>query len=364
MANLTHNNQPIKVVQSLDEAAWRQFVAEHPDGNIFHTPEMYQVFSKTKSCQPEVWAALDERKEILALLLPVHITLNNGLLRSIATRSIVFGGVLAEHSQRGNEALSSLLDAYKKASVRKSVFTEVRNVFPGNEIQPVLNRAAFKYEDHLNYLVHLEENSDEVFNRIGHRTQKNLRRGLKKALVEIREVQDIEELEDGYSLLKRTYLHARVPLADQSLFQAAFEVLAPRGMFMAALAAVQGVPAAVSYELLYKDVITGWYGGMDRTFTAYVPNELLMWHILRNGCEKGYRVYDFGGAGKPDEKYGVRDFKAKFGGELVCYGRNTWVPKPVLLNISKLGYSIYRNLLSLNNRQNGTKNEEPESINR
>jgi len=38
------------------------------------------------------------------------------------------------------------------------------------------------------------------------------------------------------------------------------------------------------------------------------------------------------GAGKPSEKYGVRDFKAKFGGNLVNFGRNTWIPSEMIFN--------------------------------
>jgi lipid II:glycine glycyltransferase (peptidoglycan interpeptide bridge formation enzyme) len=75
-----------------------------------------------------------------------------------------------------------------------------------------------------------------------------------------------------------------------------------------------------------------------------VPGELLMWHILKWGAENGYRTYDFGGAGNPDEKYGVRDFKAKFGGRLVCFGRNTFVHDPALLRLSTFGYSLLRRL--------------------
>ena len=41
------------------------------------------------------------------------------------------------------------------------------------------------------------------------------------------------------------------------------------------------------------------------------------------GAENGYRLCNFGGAGKRDEEYGVRDFKAKFGGELICFARST-----------------------------------------
>jgi len=41
----------------------------------------------------------------------------------------------------------------------------------------------------------------------------------------------------------------------------------------------------------------------------------------------------------------VRDFKAKFGGKLVCYGRNTWVPNRILFGLSKIGYNLYRQVI-------------------
>jgi lipid II:glycine glycyltransferase (peptidoglycan interpeptide bridge formation enzyme) len=42
------------------------------------------------------------------------------------------------------------------------------------------------------------------------------------------------------------------------------------------------------------------------------------------------------GAGKPDELYGVRDFKMEFGGEQVEYGRFLYVRKSMLYAIGKL----------------------------
>ena len=69
-----------------------------------------------------------------------------------------------------------------------------------------------------------------------------------------------------------------------------------------------------------------------------------MAYILESGSESGYRKYDFGGAGKSDEDYGVRQFKAKFGGELVNYGRNTWVPSPLIFSVTNFGYEIVQKL--------------------
>ncbi len=98
---------------------------------------------------------------------------------------------------------------------------------------------------------------------------------------------------------------------------------------------------------MYKDILYGWYNGMDRNYGRYLPNELLMWNILNWGRNNGYRLYDFGGAGKPDVEYGVREFKAKFGGTLVCFGRNTFVHAPFRLRLSTLGYELLRKFLVL-----------------
>jgi lipid II:glycine glycyltransferase (peptidoglycan interpeptide bridge formation enzyme) len=91
-------------------------------------------------------------------------------------------------------------------------------------------------------------------------------------------------------------------------------------------------------------VVYGWYGGVDRTYSGYTPNELLTWHILKWGAENGYRTYDFGGAGIPGEQYGVRDFKSKFGGQLVCHGRNLYVHSPGLLRLSTFGFKVLRKI--------------------
>jgi lipid II:glycine glycyltransferase (peptidoglycan interpeptide bridge formation enzyme) len=169
-----------------------------------------------------------------------------------------------------------------------------------------------------------------------------------------------EELSECYEVLRRTYGRARVPVADRSLFEAAFDVLWPRGMVKFVLARIGETCVAASVELVFKDTIYGWYGGVDREFVSRTPNELLMWHVLKWGAENGFRTYDFGGAGRPDEEYGVRSFKAKFGGELVCYGRNVRTHAPRRLAVGRMGYEVYRRLMSLRAANgNGTRRGDP-----
>lgn len=335
----------ITIVNTLPDEEWCDFVAHHPGGNIFHTPEMFQVFAQAEGFHPSLWAAVHDDGQIEALFLPVQVTLNN-LLRRLTTRAISYGSVLCSPSNEGYQALSLLLKTHVCKNKKSCLFTELRNVSSLENEQPLLQAQGFAYEKHLNYLIDLKRSSEEIFMSIGARTRKNIRHGLNKGEVTIREVTRSEQIDVCYKLLSQTYQAAKVPLADRSLFDAAFDLLQPKKMIRFTLAYVRDAPAAVSIELLYKDVIYGWYGGMDRAYRRYVPNELLMWHILKWGSEDGYCLYDFGGAGRPDEEYGVRDFKAKFGGELVCYGRNTYIHQPRALWLSKQGYKVMRQLFN------------------
>jgi lipid II:glycine glycyltransferase (peptidoglycan interpeptide bridge formation enzyme) len=279
----------IKIVQHLDQTQWRDFVDKHPQGNVFHTPEMFQMFAQTKGHRPTLWAALDNG-EVLALLLPVQITLRDGLLQRLTTRAVTYGSVLYKPDSTGRKALAFLLRTYARERGREALFTELRNLSDLGAVQPVLKDCGFVYEDHLNYLVDLNRPSEDIMQRISKRTRKKIRRQLRQNKVIVEEVTQREQLAAWHAVVQETY-------------------------------------------------------NRDRAYGSFYPNELLTWHILEWGAKHGYKVYDFGGAGKPDEEYGVRDFKAKFGGELVCYGRNTCVHAPFLLHLSKLGYKIHRQLI-------------------
>lgn len=332
----------MRVVQQLDEARWRSFVEQHPHGNIFHTPELFHVFTRAADQWPELWAVVDDNSEVLALLTPVQITLMKGVLRRLTRRSVVYGGALCHNTTDGLAAMYLLLQTYAEHVGGRSLFTELRNLHELGRLHRLLKGCGYTYEDHLNYLIDLNRPSSEIFGAIGPRTRKHIRKGLRDQHVEVSALTDRAELADWYRLLQKTYHNIRVPLADRTLFEAAFDLLRPRGMALFLMARVRGVPVACSLELGYKGTLYGWYGGSDREYSKYLPNELLTWHILEWGANNGYTVYDFGGAGRQGEAYGVRDFKAKFGGRLVGYGRYTYIHAPHLLKLSRWGYALYQ----------------------
>jgi lipid II:glycine glycyltransferase (peptidoglycan interpeptide bridge formation enzyme) len=58
----------------------------------------------------------------------------------------------------------------------------------------------------------------------------------------------------------------------------------------------------------------------------------------QSGCAR----YDMMGAGEPGVPYGVRDFKAEFGGKLVEHGRFLCICKPSLYKIGTIGVKILK----------------------
>lgn len=335
----------VQIVHHLSESIWRDWVLAHPQANIFHTPEMAQVYARAMGYTPRFWAAVDADGVPLALFLPVEVTVFGGLLRPLTTRAILYGSVLCAPGPAGRAALDALLRVYRRQMRGRVLFTELRNLSDLSDVQPTLADNGFVYEGHLNYLIDLARPVEEIMQGIGARTRKNIRRALRDEQMQVIEANQREQVGICYELLQKTYRAAQVPLADRSLFEAAFDVLYPKGMVKFLLVKVGEAYAAGSVELVFKDTIYGWYGGLDRAFSNHNPNELLTWYILEWGARNGFKVYDFGGAGKPDEEYGVREFKAKFGGELVNFGRNTCVHSPLLLKWSIWGYKIYRRMV-------------------
>jgi len=331
----------LTIVNTLEEKTWREFVYHHPQGNIFHTPEMFQVFSGAKGYKPNLWGVVDESKHPLALLLPVQVSLQKGLFYHWTTRAVAYGSLLCATGFERNEELKSLLQTYCHMMRGRILFTELRNLSNLSNLQPVLNTCSYTYEDHMNYLIDLNQSEEALWHNIDRTGRKYVRASTNHGTV-VEQVTSREQFTIAYQILQNTYNRIHVPIPHISLFESAYKILSPKKMFHIFLAYAEGNYIGTKFILSYKGKIIAWYGGSDRAFNSHRPNEYLTWYVLQWSKRQGYHEFDFGGAGKPNEVYGPRDFKAKFGGKLVNFGRNTCIHSPRRLQISKNVYSWLR----------------------
>ena len=328
----------LHLVHDLPVAEWRQFIQEHPDSNIFHTPEMFEVFQRTTGFQPELWAVTNGT-QILTLMTPVRISLKEGIFQPFTSRAVVFNRLLHYPQGESYEAVDLLMDSYKKEVGKSLLFTRIYNT--AGLLQPILDEHGFVYEDGTKYIVNLSQPSEAIFERFDRRVRNSLRRGLRQGKVTIDEVTKLDDLATFYALLTQSAHAKGFAVAEQSLFEHTFDLLSPKGMVKFILARVEGVPAAAYVKLVYKGEIYSWYGGVDRAFRSYRPNELLLWHVIKWGADHGYQVYDFGGSGIQEEGADLSAFKGKFGGETIPFGRHTYEHIPFALGLSQWGYEAY-----------------------
>jgi serine/alanine adding enzyme len=249
--------------------------------------------------------------------------------------------VLCKRDQRGQGALAVLLHRYSQEVERSVLFTEIRNLFDMQPVQRVLVNRGFAFQEHVNFLIDLTCSPEEIWAGIRSNARRNIRKA-ERLNVHVREANDMADIDTAYGVLHQAYKRLRVPLPPASLFRATFEILTPANMMRVLLASVDGVAVGALTLLLHKRVAIYWYTGILRQHAAYRPADLLVWRGLELARELGFQTFDFGGGGIPQRDYGVRDFKAKFGGELVNFGRNTRIHAPIRFGLSQAAYRTWR----------------------
>lgn len=329
----------VKIVTSLDEARWEAFAAEHADASLFHTPAMATTFAGSRGHRPSVWAALDDGGAVRALFTPVSVATLPGPLRTVSTRAVAFAAPIGDP-----DAVAALMSEYRRRGTRGALFTEVRHHVVDPAVTDVLGSLGFVREPHLNYLIDLRPGEEALWGRVASSARRNVQKA-RRSGVTVEEASGAADLAGGYEVLRDVYHRIQVPLPDRSLFEAAAAVLAPLGRFSMLLARAEGRTIGVLCLLRYRGVATYWYTGTLREHATLRAGDLLAWHAISSEATAGGHLFDFGGAGRPDEPYGVRDFKAKYGGELVEPGRSVWVAAPVRTKLATVGYRVARRFL-------------------
>ena len=325
----------IAITDSFDKQQWDEFVRNHPHGNIFQTSDMAEVYRQTKNYDPISLAAIDsDSGNILAVVQAVVIREMGGLLSSLSARSVIQGGPLFTDGKEGLEAVVELMEYYDDVVRKKVVYTQIRNMWDTHEIGDILG---YTYEEHLNFMIDLDRISEEIWSNIHKSRRKGINRA-EKAGISIRKLEYPTELDNCYNLIEETYKNVNMPLADITLFKAAYDILSLTDVADYYIAIQDGKPVGTRMTLKYNGEVHDWYAGSLKG-AAYV-DEALVWHILKENAGK-QQGFDFGGAGHPQKPYGVREFKRRFGGKEVNFGRYKLVHSNVKETVARMGFSFY-----------------------
>ena len=170
------------------------------------------------------------------------------------------------------------------------------------------------------------------------------RRQIKKAIksgVEIIEAQSQDDVIAYYEILKDLYINkVKTPLFPVEFFLSFFDNSFGKYLLVKYEGKIIG---GIMCPILKARTIYEWFVcGLDEQYKNQYPSVMATYAAIEYANSNNISCFDFMGAGKPDEAYGVRDFKARFGGEMVEHGRYICVRKPLLYNIGKLGVKLLK----------------------
>ena len=335
----------IQIINNFNDKKYIDFVGNNPRTSIFQTLEMAEVYAKNKYATPSIIIAIDESNgEILSSMLAKILIRKPGFMSSFSKHSSIRGGPIFKDSPSGIMATSELLKFYNDFIKSDVLYSRIYPLSDPSLLKLSFEKNNYKFSSWNNFVIDLNRSSNEIWKDLDKYKRKSVNRAEKKG-VSIEELSDKNLLPLFYELLKETYIPRKQPLEDISHFEAVFDILVPKKMAKFFLAKYDGEYIAGRLALAYKGIVYDWYtGSLKKTLSLY-PNDLLVWHILKWGSENGFKVFDFGGGGTSEQSLeGWVEFKKRFGGKQICYGRYTAIHQPMKLWFAEKAYKVYRNI--------------------
>lgn len=390
----------------IDRNEWSRLVASSPTGTWFQTPEAYEFFASQPDLfrpfvvgvanNPSIHQSTNPSLQTLRAVCVGYVTVEKNPIKQFFTRRAIIIGGPALADDATDEEVVALLEAVKTktrhlqslysdlhetthqsacmqafrqsedlsliaveqqdasqkhAALTKNtknifypyepIYIETRNFNDYSRWKGAFEQAGFSYQPHLNF--HVDTSSVEVVEaNLGKSRKRDIRTTIREGVTIIEKPTEGQVME-YYSILDDLYkTRVKTPIFPEAFFQALAKHPDARFLLTKLNGKIIGGTVCVAQEgkCLYE-----WFAcGEDGVYPHVFPSCYATYAGIRYAAEHNMPRFDMMGAGKPDEAYGVRDFKAKFGGKEVEYGRFLCVTKPLLYNMGVIGVKLLKKL--------------------
>ena len=379
------SDSTILTYTEIDREAWSRLVQTSRTGTWFQSPEAYELFASL----PEMFTPFafgvvgkpesDSGQIIEATLRGVcvgYVTKEKSRLKQFFTRrAIILGGpCLAEDAT--DEEVTALLSTLNSqhstlnsqhSTLNTPIYIEIRNFNDYSRWRGAIEAAGFSYQPHLNFHVDCTD-KQKMWERLSDNRKRQIRKkptpdpSLKGGEKEGKDVSE-QDVREWYGILQELYrTKVKTPLLPVEFFVQAYKqgvghflLIRHEGKIIGGSMVVKKPttdtpPGPLSEgrenadeNAIGNGVVYEWYEcGMNAAYKEQYPSVMATWAGMQYAHEQGCARYDMMGAGVPGVPYGVRDFKAEFGGTQVEHGRWLYVAKPWLYAIGKAGVEMLK----------------------
>lgn len=335
--------------KDIDRAEWSALVKGSATGTWFQGPEAYEFFAQQPGLFKPFVVAIEDcilKNEDCKLrgVCVGYVTVEKSAFKQFLTRRAIIIGGPALADDCINEEVQLLLSTLREqlsTGANAPIYIESRNFNDYSKWKTAFAKVGFDYQPHLNF--HVDTSSVEVVDaNLGKNRKRDIRTTIREGVTIIEHPTD-EQVCEYYKVLDNLYrTKVKTPLFPLSFFLALSKHKDGRLLLMEYQGRIIG--GTVCVEQANKCVYEWFVCGEDGVYPHVFPSSYATYAGIKYASEHGCARFDMMGAGTPDEEYGVRDFKARFGGELVEHGRFLCVTKPLLYRLGVLGVKMLKRL--------------------
>ena len=325
----------IKIDEEIDVEKWRYFLDKNPYKSPFQSPECVSFFGSVNSVKVHVHAVFDN-EEIVALAV-LSIQSEPGVKKYFSRRAIIYGGPLLTDFDSALVLFEHLRVYYK----RKVIYIETRNFFDYEKYKQHFVQIGWDYTPWLNYHL-LTDEEVAMRKRMSSSRLRQVKKGMKNG-TSWRKATSLDEVKRFYEILLDLYTSkVKKPLPNWDFFERFYE--SDMGLYL--IVEYEGqVIGGIMAPVLEGESIYEWYiAGQDKQYKNQYPSVLATYSAMDYAIRNGLKYFDFMGGGPADEEYGVRDFKARFGGEEKENGRFRMALSPGLYKLGKIAVFLFSKL--------------------
>lgn len=331
----------MRIIDNIDHIPinkWKELLGTSLTKSFFQTRQCYDLYAANPTFMQPFCFAVEERETLKGVIVG-YIQRDGGRIKQLLSRRAIINGGPLLANDISDEALFLLLTECRKRLQGKAIYVECRNFTDYLQYKKVFENCGYKYVPHLNF--HVDTTSEEIVNQnLGKSRKRDIRTSFRDG-AEIVDNPTIEEVRDFYAILRDLYKNkVKTPLYPLSFFEYLYQQSYSKFLLVKFNGKIVGgtvcvcLPGYAAYE---------WFAcGEDGIYKNIYPSTIATYAGIRYAAQNGFHHFDMMGAGKPNESYGVRDFKAKFGGQMVEYGRFLHILNPSLFNIGKVGVELIK----------------------
>ncbi len=324
--------------EAIDPQAWDTLVEQSDTATWFQTREAYRFYASLPQEMTPFVYAVAENGQLTGVVVGYISQTSNKAKQFLTRRAIIIGGALLSPTI-SDEALSTLLSAVRTGLQHRAIYIETRNFHDYSRWRSIFAANGFTYCPHLNF--HIDTSSPEVVEQhLGKSRKRDIKTTIRDGVEPVLNP-TIEQVREYYTLLQELYrTKVKTPLFSWAFFEQLYRT--PSGRFLLCTYRGRIIGGTVCVCLHEKGVYEWFVCGEDGKYDHIFPSSYATYLGISYAAEGNYPLFDMMGAGKPDEAYGVRDFKARFGGNEVEHGRYLCVCHTILYRLGTLGVKILK----------------------